>query len=386
MRASLCPVAMLPLLGALGLVACGNPGGSSTGSVSDASTTDASTTDASTTDASTTDASTTDASTTDAGTTDAGSGTDTSTGSGGDPCPGAGPVEIMQCVDPERFVADLEFIAEVRTPGSPHWQAVQDLCATRLSELGFEVTLDNYGTGVNVIGERAGSSEERVLVSAHYDHIPGCTGADDNASGVAAVLEIARVLAEVPSPRTLVIVCWDEEELGLVGSRDYATRASEAEEPIVGVFNLDMIAYKSDEPNSQVLPAGVELLFPEQFAAFEDNEARADFILWGSDDTMAPDGERFDTYAALVELPTLGGWLSDILKNAPALAELRRSDHAGFWEADIPAMTISDTADLRYPAYHCGDGLDDSLDRLDLEFATKVVRASAATVASALGL
>src|SRR5690606_6446465 len=104
---------------------------------------------------------------------------------------------------------------------------VQDLCADRLTELGYEVTLHNYGSGVNVIGRRPGATapDEIVMVGAHYDHIDDCRGADDNASGVAAALEIARVLATVETQRTTMIACWDQEELGLIGSEAFVTAA-----------------------------------------------------------------------------------------------------------------------------------------------------------------
>src|SRR5689334_235513 len=65
-----------------------------------------------------------------------------------DPC-AASPQALADCVDPAAYAEDLQFIADVRTPGTPHWQAVQDLCADRLSELGYEVALMDYGSGVN---------------------------------------------------------------------------------------------------------------------------------------------------------------------------------------------------------------------------------------------
>src|SRR5205823_1076260 len=97
-----------------------------------------------------------------------------------------------------RYVKDLEFVAKERTPGSPHWKEVQDLCATRFKDLGFMVELEEYATGVNVIGTRVGADTpiDIVSIGAHYDHIPGCPGADDNATGVAGLLEVARVLSQ----------------------------------------------------------------------------------------------------------------------------------------------------------------------------------------------
>jgi hypothetical protein len=302
-------------------------------------------------------------------------------------CPGQTPAELMDCVDPAGHYADLDYVSEFRVPGSPHWQAVQDLCADRLTELGYEVTLETYATGVNVVGLRLGTAtpDERVIVGGHYDHIPDCSGADDNGSGIAATLEIARILADIPTPRTLMITCWDEEELGLIGSAAQAQLAIDEGAQITAVFSLDSIGYASDEPDSQVVPAGFDLLFPDQYAELVANEFRGDFLLWVSDDTMAPIGASLDGFADTLGLPTLGTTLDDSLKVSPLLADLRRSDHASFWDLDIPALFFNDTGEFRYPAYHCGEG-DDTVDKVDQEFAIAVTKVAVASTAVALGM
>ncbi|MFV8754602.1 M28 family metallopeptidase [Nannocystaceae bacterium ST9] len=316
------------------------------------------------------------------------SATETATETGDPPaCPGQTPAELMDCVDPARHLEDLEFVSDVRTPGSPHWQEVQDLCADRLTELGYEVTLQAYATGVNVVGVRPGTdlADEHVIVGAHYDHIPACSGADDNGSGVAATLELARILADIPTPRTLMITCWDEEELGLIGSAAQAQLALDDGLAITGVFSLDSIGYASDQPDSQTVPAGFDLLFPDEYAELEANQFRGDFLLWVSDDTMTEVGASLDGFADQLGLRTIGTALSDDLKLSPLLSDLRRSDHASFWDLDIPAMFFNDTGEFRYSAYHCGDG-DDSVDKVNLEFAITVNRIAVATAAVALGM
>jgi Zn-dependent M28 family amino/carboxypeptidase len=257
-------------------------------------------------------------------------------------------------------------------------------------ELGFEVELDVYGSGTNVIGRKLGNSRpnEAVLVGAHYDSVPDCSGADDNASGVAGVLELARVFADIETERTLIVACWDEEELGLVGSRNFAGRAVLADEAIQLVVNFDMIAYKSDQPMSQTLPDGFDLfflLYPDQAERFESNDRRADFIFWISDSQTETSAPLIARYGEEIGLPTLGGVLPEGLESNAALADLRRSDHASFWEQSIPALFLTDTANLRYGGYHCADG-DDSIDRLDHEFATQVIQATVGTVAELLQL
>jgi hypothetical protein len=302
-------------------------------------------------------------------------------------CPFETPEELMDCVDPALHYADLEFISAERVPDSPHWQAVQDLCADRLTELGYEVSLQDYGTGINVVGLRAGttSPDEHVIVGAHYDHIPGCSGADDNGTGVASALEVARILADIPTPRTLMITCWDEEETGLIGSAAQAQIALDTSLVVTAVFSLDSIGYASDEPNSQMVPAGFDLLFPVEYAELEANEFRGDFLLWVSDDTMEDIGTSVGEFGDIVGLNTVGTSLSDTLKTSPALADLRRSDHASFWDLDIPAMLFNDSGEFRYPGYHCNDG-DDTVDRVNQEFVIAVTKVAVAATADALGM
>ncbi len=315
--------------------------------------------------------------------------TGTDTGTDTPACAAQTAGETMACVDGDLYTSDLGFIADIRVPGSTHWQAVQDMCTDRLMELGFEVELHDYGSGVNVIGTLPGTNPDagRVIIGAHYDHLEDCTGADDNATGVAAVLEIARVLAEVETPGTLVVACWDEEELGLLGSDAHVQRDVDVgdSESIVAAFAFDMIGYTDDEPGSQSVPDGFDFLFPTQYAELEANEFRGDFLFWISDDAMTPLGVAFDGFAATLDLPTLGASLDNDLKKSPLLADLRRSDHASFWDRDLPGMFFNDSANFRYASYHCLDGGDDLIANLDLPFAVDVTKAATATIAVALG-
>jgi hypothetical protein len=306
---------------------------------------------------------------------------------GGESACTASPAALADCVDPAAYAEDLAFVADVRPPGSPHWQAVQDLCAERLEALGYEVVLDDYGTGTNVIGRRLGTSapEQTVVVGAHYDAVEDCPGADDNASGVAATLEIARLLAEVDHERTLVIAFWDEEELGLVGAESYVTDLVAAEEDVVVDFTFDTIGYRSTEPDTQTVPAGFEAVFPEAYAQVEDNEFRGDFVAviansLAHDDAVAvaAAADRAGIAQALLEIP-------DGLETSPAFGDLRRSDHAPFWDAGYPAVFLTDTADFRNDHYHCIGGPDVVAD-IDVDFAVGVTRAALEAAAIALGM
>lgn len=290
-------------------------------------------------------------------------------------------------VEQSRYEADLAFVAAPRSPGSTHWQAVQDLCADRFTALGYTVERHAYGTGVNVIGKLAGTAApaEQVVLSAHYDHITGCAGADDNGSGVAGLLEAARVLAAAPHPRTLVVACWDEEERGLIGSGAWAARTVERGETVVVMYDFEMIGYRDSAPNTQTMPDGIDLLFPDVATALAANQYRADFIAVVADASAASTSAVAAMAAAgeAAGLPVVGLQLPEGLEKSFAVADLRRSDHAEFWDRDIPALMITDTSEFRYSGYHCFDG-PDTPDRLDPAFATAVVGATVASVRALL--
>ena len=294
---------------------------------------------------------------------------------------------MADCVEVPRYVTDLEFIADVRTPGDPHWQSVQDLCFDRFTELGYEVELHMYGTGINVIGTRLGLTlpEELVVVAAHYDHIEDCGGADDNATGVAGVLEVARVLAEAQYERTTVVACWDQEEIGLFGSRSWVLRARDETPGIVANFNFEMIGFTDSAPNTQGVPAGFDLLFPEAVGELAERDNAGDFITLVADDLAVAPAAALQAHADRIGLPLLYLELPADLKNSPLLSDLRRSDHAPFWDYDYPAMMLTDTANFRNAAYHCVAG-QDTVDRLDHEFSGQVVSATTGAVVETLGL
>jgi hypothetical protein len=294
---------------------------------------------------------------------------------------------LSQCVEVARYEADLATIALPRVPASAHWREVQDLCATRLEGLGFTVERQSYGTGVNVVGVREGTTEpaRRVLLAAHYDHVSGCDGADDNASGVAGALEAARVLVSASYPRTLVVACWDEEERGLVGSRAYAARARADGDTIDASFNFEMIGYRDSTPNTQTLPTGFRLLFREAAVANDANGRRADFVAVIGDPASSGAMASLQTYADRIGLRFVALPLTASLLESPLTGDLKRSDHAAFWEQGYPAMMVTDTGEFRYDRYHCAAGPDVPAN-LDAPFAGQIVSISVAAAAEALGL
>ena len=303
------------------------------------------------------------------------------------PCSDRSPLGLAACVEAARYQADLEAIAMPRVPQSAHWQAVQDICADRLTSLGFTVERHAYGTGLNVVGVREGGAEpaRRVLIGAHYDHIAGCAGADDNASGVAGALEAARVLSRRRYPYTLVVACWDEEERGLIGSRAYATRARMRSEVIDAYFNFEMIGYIDRAPNSQRLPVGTALVFPAAAREYEARERRGDFLAAIGNARASDALAALERSADRLGLPFIPLNLSAELMSSPAVGDLRRSDHASFWDTGYPGIMLTDTSEFRYDRYHCAAGPDVTAG-LDRTFSAQVVAVTVAAAAESLGM
>jgi Zn-dependent M28 family amino/carboxypeptidase len=261
------------------------------------------------------------------------------------------------------------------------------MLAEKLTGYGYEVALEDYGTGTNVVGRKPGTSatERTVVIGAHYDHIPDCPGADDNATGVAATLEIARLIAQVDLEHSVAIAFWDEEELGLIGSQAFVTDLVAAEEDVVINFTFDTIGFRSDEPDTQTVPNGFSGVFPDVYDRVEANGFRGDFVAIitnaaAHDPALAVAGgaDRIGLLSEILEIPAG-------LENAAAFNDLRRSDHAAFWAASYPAVFLTDTANFRNANYHCFGG-PDVVGDIDVAFATAITSATLEAAAIAAGM
>ena len=278
-------------------------------------------------------------------------------------------------VDRIGYEADLRLLAVPRVPNSAGWQAAQDRCADRFAELGYEVTLHTFAGGINVLGRKPGG-EGTVVIGAHYDSVAGCDGADDNASGVAGVLELARMLQDSQLDHDVLFACWDQEEAGLLGSRAWVRDTTDV---VLEAWSLETIGYATSEPNTQTLPFGIDLVFPNEAAEVAANDHRGDFITFVADTPMQATSNRLEAAAEGIGLPVIPLLLSRALVDSPFSGDLKRSDHAPFWAAGIPAVMVTDSANFRNEAYHC-TGAPDTVDRLDLDFAGDVLQAVADTL------
>lgn len=223
---------------------------------------------------------------------------------------------------------------------------------------------------VNLLAERVGSErpEHWVELSAHYDTVRGTVGADDNASGVIALLEVARVLGERELPKSVRLCFFTLEEEGLQGSSAHVDRLrAELSEPgarHLGLLNLDSVGYADRRPDSQRTPIRIPLIFSPPTIA--------DFILlvgnWSSSGLAGDVDDQLQRYAPGLKRYTvkrLGSFIEDA----------ERSDHASYWREGLRAAWLVDTGEFRSPHYHRSS---DRPDTVDAEFLALVARGAAA--------
>ncbi len=224
----------------------------------------------------------------------------------------------------------------------------------------FEVNgRTHYNLMLKLPGTRQhqGAKTPPILVGAHYDAVPGCPGADDNATGVAVLLELARAVAQQPARYPVWLVAFDLEEFGLQGSHALAQSFVQQAQPLRLMLSLEMLGYCDSQPHSQTYPAGLERFYPN----------RGDFIaLIGNWKTIPDMWQLRRSLVRQGQVPC--EWLpaGDRGHLVPAT---RRSDHAPFWDAGYRAMMVTDTADLRNPHYHQAS---DRLETLNLDFLTRI--------------
>jgi Zn-dependent M28 family amino/carboxypeptidase len=206
----------------------------------------------------------------------------------------------------------------------------------------------------NIEAEATGTSKpsEIVILGAHYDSVVGCPGANDNATGVAALLEIARLLAGAPLSRTVRFVAFVNEEppffqTEAMGSRRYAERSRERNETIVAMLSLETIGCYSDKKKSQRYPFPFGLFYPKtgNFIGFVGNLSSRDLV-----------GRVHDAFERHSEFPAHAtaapGWMTGI----------GWSDQSEFWKRGYPAVMVTDTALFRYEHYHTADDTPDKID------------------------
>ncbi|MEG4085423.1 M28 family peptidase [Microcoleus sp. POL10_C6] len=191
-----------------------------------------------------------------------------------------------------------------------------------------------------------------IVIGAHYDTVPGTPGADDNATGVAVLLELARDLASGPLKYPVQLVAFDMEEYGYLGSSHHAAKYKQQQKSIRLMISLEMLGYCNHNPNSQSYPHGLKYFYPNS----------GNFIA------------LIGTLRTVPDLINLSGkirksgqpceWLP-VPNRGLIVPDTRRSDHVPFWDNGYPAIMVTDTANMRNPHYHRES---DRIETLDLDF------------------
>ena len=204
------------------------------------------------------------------------------------------------------------------------------------------------------------AASEIIIIGAHYDSVLGAPGANDNGSGVAAVIELARLFAAEKPARTLRFVAFANEEppfyhTDAMGSRHYARRSKERREEIRAMFSLETIGYYSDWPGSQRYPFPLGFFYPStgNFVAFVSNLSSRPLL-----------------HEAIASFRRHAGIPSEAVAAPAWIPGVDWSDHWSFWKEGYPALMVTDTAPYRYFHYHTAE---DTPDKVDYERLARVV-------------
>ena len=267
-------------------------------------------------------------------------------------------------VEPRQLRRTLEVIAGERSPFSSlhHLTAVESFVEKELGSYGLKVESDYFSyrgkTFRNLIGRqgdhRGGSL---IVLGAHLDSVQGTPGADDNASGVAVLLEAARLLARARLRSQVLFCAFNLEELNMIGSGYFVKKLKSEEMKVAAMISLEMVGYTDSRPDSQRYPLGLKAFYPD----------RGDFIgvigNWRSASLLRRFARQMRQVRGLpVETLSVPG-------NGGLIPAVRLSDHAPFWDAGYPALMVTDTSFFRNPHYH---GSRDTLETLNLDFMAKV--------------
>jgi hypothetical protein len=248
-------------------------------------------------------------------------------------------------------------IGERSTVVPENLAAAADYVERELSAAGYRVERQSYEVerdGVradNLVAELKGSAEI-VIIGAHYDSVSGTVGADDNASGVAALLALARRFAGTKPRQTLRFVAFANEEPPHFQSRDmgswqYARRCHDRGEKIVAMVSLETIAYFDDARGSQQYPAPLAALYPDtgNFIGFASNVGSRALL-----------SRCIKAFRASTKLPAESAAMPE------AIPGIGWSDQWSFWQFGWKAIMVTDTAPFRNPHYHRPSDRPETLD------------------------
>ncbi len=211
-----------------------------------------------------------------------------------------------------------------------------------------------------------------LLIGAHYDTVSGSPGADDNASGLVVLLEVAARLRAQPLARPIWLVAFCLEEQDRLGSQAFVSRLKAERHELAGAIILECVGFARSEAGTQQSPPGVPIAVPTQ----------GDFLAIVGNETSRPLVRQLEQEARqhAAKLKTLS---LVVPGRGEAMPHTRRSDHASFWDAGYPAVVLTDTANFRNPHYHRET---DTVATLNLEFLSNVAATVTATAMQIAGV
>ncbi|MEL7035986.1 MAG: M28 family peptidase [Cyanobacteria bacterium J06592_8] len=240
-------------------------------------------------------------------------------------------------------------------------------CGYQVQRQAYEV---NSQTFENLVVEIRGSThpDEIIVIGGHYDSVVGCPGANDNGSGAAAVLELARIFARKKPKRTLRFVEFVNEEPPFamtegMGSLVYARYCQQCRDNIVGMLSLETIGYYSDELGSQRFPFPLGNFYPStgNYVAFVTHLKSTSLVR-----------QVIGSFRRHTKFPSEG---AAVPEQIPGISY---SDHWSFWQAGYPAIMVTDTAMFRYPYYHAWN---DTPEQINYDRLARVVAGLARVIA-----
>ncbi len=307
--------------------------------------------------------------------------------------------EILFQVSRRQLEGYLRELVGTRSPimKNSKWLQTHEILQRQLFSHGYFVhmhkfrylNIDGYNVEASMPDDTGLQPNEKLLLTAHYDTVPNSPGADDNASGMAILLEVARILSEkLPELASRVhLVFFDAEEAspqlfrqyhpdvpdidtnysiqGLYGSQSWIKdhlSGTTSSWKIKAVLNFESVGYYSSTPNSQQIPPNFPVVIPSV----------GDFL---GVMTTDPGKSMLDLFtSSLADMRTSVKHVSYVVpQKGRLLSDTRRSDHAPFWDAGIPALFITDTGNFRNPHYHQPS---DTIDTLDLRMLQRLTKAT----------
>ncbi len=250
-----------------------------------------------------------------------------------------------------------------------HYDALNkaaDYIRQTLESREYKVREDTYEVGGKKVRilytaiEGSGNPTQPFVVGAHYDSVEGSPGANDNASGVAALLELSRILKTDTPGRPVILAFFPNEEppyfqTNDMGSLRFARGYHQGIERFHGMMSIETIGYYSDQSGSQNYPAFVSAMYP----------SKGNFIGFVGDT-----GSRELVKAAAAEFRLKTHFPAEGASLPGAIDGVGWSDHWAFWKVGVPAIMVTDTAPFRYPHYHKAS---DTPDKVDYDRMARVV-------------